>query len=321
MPELPDILLYQHGLHHRLVGARINEVRIKSPFVLRTFDPPIDALPGQRIAAVGRIGKRLVISTSDSVHVVIHLMIAGRLLWKPERQVAASGKIDLASFLTDRGTLVLTEAAKLKRASLHVLSGDMELSAHAQRGLDVLTCEPDQFARVLTSERRTLKRALTSPANFDGIGNAYSDEILWKARLSPLAHTTLLSVAEVHDLHEACRVVLSDWTNRLLKEFEMSDVVLEPGQLGDCSRTVSGRFPGVGQVTAFRPGFAVHGRFQRPCPTCGTPVQRIVRAENEVNYCPMCQTSGKVLADRSLSRLLKDDWPDTVDAWEAHFGG
>ncbi|MCX5688258.1 MAG: formamidopyrimidine-DNA glycosylase, partial [Planctomycetota bacterium] len=201
MPELPDILLYQHGLHHRLVGARINEIRIKSPFVLRTFDPPIDVLVGQRIAAVGRVGKRLVVSTDAAVHLVIHLMIGGRLLWKPERQVAGGGKIDLASIMTDRGTLVLTEAAKLKRASLHVLGGDLELAAHAPRGLDVLSCTLVQFAQVLTSERRTLKRALTSPGSFDGIGNAYSDEILWKARLSPLAHTTRLSSDQVSVLH------------------------------------------------------------------------------------------------------------------------
>lgn len=321
MPELPDILLYQHGLHHRLAGARIDEVRIKSPFVLRTFDPPTDALVGQSVASVRRIGKRLVISTTDSLHLVIHLMIAGRLLWKPERRAAAAGKIDQASIITDRGMLVLTEAAKLKRASLHVISGELALAAHASRGLDVLTCTLVEFTRVLTSERRTLKRALTSPASFDGIGNAYSDEILWKARLSPLAHTTRLSSDAIGVLHRACRDVLSDWTNRLLREFGMSDADLAPEQLADCARSVAGRFPGVGEVTAFRPGFAVHGRYKQPCPACRTQVQRIVRAENEVNYCPSCQTGGKVLADRALSRLLKDEWPSTMESWEAHLGG
>ncbi|MBY0114340.1 MAG: hypothetical protein K2Y21_16120 [Phycisphaerales bacterium] len=317
MPELPDIELLRGALRSRVVGATLRRVRIKSPFVLRTFEPPIEAAEGHRVVNVERLGKRLVLALTDDFFLVLHLMIAGRLLWK-HGEVAPKGKLDLAAFVfeteaadTDPApaasapgaivTLVFTEASPKKRASLHLVRGRHALAAHDPGGIEPLTCTLAEFRRVLQAENRTLKRRLTDPRAFSGIGNAYSDEILHHARLSPIRLTSALEAAEVARLHASTRDVLSLWCDRLQKEFD-------------------GRFPGVGEITAFRPDFAVHGKYAQPCPICHSPVQRIVHAENEINYCATCQTGGKVLADRSLSRLLKDDWPRTIAEWEEELG-
>jgi formamidopyrimidine-DNA glycosylase len=313
MPELPDITVYTNALEKRALGHRIDRITIKSPSLLRTFDPPIESAEGTTAVGVSRIGKRIVLElarameTPPDLFLVIHLMIAGRLLWK-DRGVSPRSKADLAAFNLDTGTLLLTEASTQRRAQLHLFSSREALRALDRGGIDPLTCTLPQFTEALTGESRTLKRALTSPHLFSGIGNAYSDEILHAARLSPVQLTRNLSPEETATLHQATRTILEHWTSKLLHEFKLDG----EGE---------GRFPGPGDITAFRPDFAAHGKYRQPCPVCGTPTQRIVRAENEVNYCPTCQTGGKLLADRSLSRLLKEDWPDTVEEWEDMVGG
>lgn len=301
MPELPDIEAYLGALRPRVVDRVLSRIVIKGPFLLRTFDPPVDAAEGKRVKSVERLGKRIVLGLEDELFLVVHLMIAGRLLWKAAG-AKPTGKIDLASFdFGESGVLILTEASPKKRASLHLIRGRAALAAHDRGGIDVLACSPAEFGAVLVAENRTLKRRLTDPRAFSGIGNAYSDEILHAARLSPVKLTNSMKPEEVARLHEATVRVMKDWIARLDAEFV-------------------DHFPGVGEITAFRPEFAVHGKYGKPCPVCGSPVQRIVHAENETNYCATCQTGGKVLADRSLSRLLKDDWPRTVEEWESDVG-
>jgi formamidopyrimidine-DNA glycosylase len=294
MPELPDITLYVESLKPRVMGQALEKVRLFTPFVLRSVEPPIKAFENRKVAAVGRIGKRIVLDFEGGLHLVIHLMIAGRLRWTDgRRETKLGGKIALAALDFPNGTLTLTEASSHKRASLTAATA-LGLAVHDPGGLDVFKCSLADFQSRLQAENRTLKRALTNPRNFDGIGNAYSDEILHAARLSPLRLTLSLDDGEVERLLGACRKTLALWTEKLLVGF-------------------AGRFPGPGDVTAFRPDFAVHGKFGQPCPTCGKPVQRIRYAENETNYCAQCQNEGRVLADRSLSRLLKDDWPKTIE--------
>jgi len=294
MPELPDIALYLHALTARVVGARLERLRIASPFLLRTADPPVADLSGRTIHDVRRLGKRIVLALEEELFIVLHLMIAGRLHWKPVG-APIPRRAGLAAFDFPHGTLLLTEAGTKHRASLHVLRGGRALAAHDPGGLDVLGATLEQFRAALTRESHTLKRALTDPRLLDGIGNAYSDEILHAARLSPLRLTAQLTLEESERLFRAARETLAAWTERLRVE------------TGDA-------FPE--KVTAFRDGMAVHGRFRKPCPVCGSPVQRIRYAENEVNYCAACQTGGRLLADRSLSRLLKQDWPRSLDEWK-----
>ena len=294
MPELPDIALYLGALAPRVVGSRLERLRIASPFLLRTAEPPVADLAGRQVVAVRRIGKRIVFAFDGDTFVVLHLMIAGRLHWKPAG-APIPRRAGLAAFDFPNGTLLLTEAGSKHRASLHVVRGREALAAHDRGGLDVLTATLEQFREALVRESHTLKRALTDPRLFDGIGNAYSDEILHAARLSPLRLTTQLTADEVERLFRAVRDTLVTWMERLRT------------QMGDA-------FPE--KVTAFREGMAVHGRFRKPCPVCGSPVQRIRYAENEVNYCATCQTGGRLLADRSLSRLLKQDWPRSLEEWE-----
>jgi formamidopyrimidine-DNA glycosylase len=302
VPELPDVTVYLDALRPRVVGRLLERIVVRSPFLVRTFEPPVDACERRPVEGVGRLGKRIVLTLEGDLFLVLHLMIAGRLRWK-EPGARPGGKIDLAALSFGSGTLVVTEASPKKRASLHVVSGRAALEAMNPGGLDPLTCSAEEFAAALSRENRTLKRALTSPHLFDGIGNAYSDEVLHSARLSPVQLTRNLAAPEVMRLFEATRATLVHWTAELRREFGLEG--------GD-----EGRFPGPGEITASRPGFAVHGRFGKPCPVCGTPVQRIVHVENETNYCPTCQTGGRLLADRSLSKLLKDDWPRTVEEWE-----
>jgi len=294
VPELPDIALYLGALAPRVVGSRLERLRIASPFLLRTAEPPVADLAGRQVVAVRRIGKRIVLAFDGDTFVVLHLMIAGRLHWKPAG-AQIPRRAGLAAFDFPNGTLLLTEAGSKHRASLHVVRGREALAAHDRGGLDVLTATLEQFREALVRESHTLKRALTDPRLFDGIGNAYSDEILHAARLSPLRLTTQLTADEVERLFRAVRDTLVTWMERLRT------------QTGDA-------FPE--KVTAFREGMAVHGRFRKPCPVCGSPVQRIRYAENEVNYCATCQTGGRLLADRSLSRLLKQDWPRSLEEWE-----
>jgi formamidopyrimidine-DNA glycosylase len=291
MPELPDITVYQESLEARIVGATLERVRLLNPFVLRTAVPPVTDAEGRRVRTVERLGKRLVIGLEGDLFVVIHLMIAGRLRWLAGG-VKPPGRITLAVLEFDTGRLALTEAGTKRRAALHVVAGRAELATFAAGGIDVARCDTATFAAQMRRENHTLKRALTDPHVVDGIGNAYSDEILHAARLSPLALTQKLSDAELVRLHEAARDVLVVWTERLRAE-------------------AAGRFPE--NVTAFRPEMAVHGKFGTPCPVCGHPVQRIVYAENECNYCAHCQTGGKILADRALSRLLHKSWPRMLD--------
>lgn len=309
MPELPDIAIYREALERRVVDRVLRRISIRSPFLIRTIDPPIDAAEGMTVRAITTVGKRVVLelisSRSDypQLYLVFHLMIAGRLLWKPAG-TKPTGKIDLAAFefepaSPDGATLILTEASQLKRASLHVLSSREQLKDMDPGGIDPLACTSEDFSRVLRAHNRTLKRALTDPHTISGVGNAYSDEILHAARLSPISHSGKLSDQQFATLHAAMQLTLHLWTQRLRREFDLID---------DAGNPSLGRFPGVGEITAFRPDFAVHGRFKKPCPVCGTKVARIVRADNEFNYCPTCQTSGKLLADRALSRLLKEDW-------------
>lgn len=297
MPELPDILAYLDALRPRVVGQTLTQVRILSPFFVRTFEPPVESLVGQVVHDLRRLGKRVVLCCGEGAHdpvfAVLHLMIAGRLRWLAAG-AKPPGKIVLALFDFPTGTLAITEASGKKRASLHVVRGEAELAALDPGGIDVLNADTGAFAAVLRRENHTLKRALSDPRTFSGIGNAYSDEILHAARLSPLTLTSKLSDAEIARLHAATRETLQHWIDVLRTQF-------------------ADRFPGPGEITAFRPAFAVHGKFGQPCPVCGVAVQRIRYAENETNYCPGCQTGGRVLADRSLSRLLRDDWPRTVE--------
>jgi len=290
MPELPDIVVYLESLKPRIQGLRLDRVRIANPFLLRTFEPPLKEADGRTVVSLRRLGKRIVIALAPDLFLVLHLMIAGRLHWK-KSGAKPPGKVGLAAFDFSSGTLILTEAGSKRRASLHLVRGEVELAQHNPGGLEVLDADETQFRAALVRENHTLKRALTDPSLFSGIGNAYSDEILHVARLSPLALTHRLGEEEIDRLFAATRRTLLEWTQRLRRE------------VGD-------GFPE--KVTAFRDGMAVHGRYNQPCPACGTRVQRIVYAENETNYCPTCQTAGKVLADRSLSRLLKDDWPRSI---------
>ena len=294
MPELPDILLYLHALQPRIVGRRVAGVRLASPFLLRSIDPPLPAIEGRTIVGLQGLGKRIVLEADGGMFLVFHLMIAGRFRWKPPG-ARIPGKVGLLALDFDHGTLVLTEAGTKRQASLHVVQGRTELAKHDPGGLDVLEAEQAAFQRVLQQDNHTLKRALTDPHLFSGIGNAYSDEILHAARLSPFKQTASLTEAEIRRVYDAARLTLSLWTSRLQDE------------AGD-------DFPE--KVTAFREGMAVHGRYGQPCPDCGSPVQRVVYAANEANYCANCQTGGRLLADRSLSRLLREDWPRTLEELE-----
>lgn len=298
MPELPDITLYLHALEPRIGGARLERIRIASPFLLRTTEPPVSALEGRVVTSLRRLGKRIVIGLEEDLFIVLHLMIAGRLRWGA-RDARIPGRLGLAAFDFLSGTLLVTEAGSTHRASMHVVAGAAALAAHDPGGLDTLTATLQQFGAALMRESHTVKRTLTDPHVFDGIGNAYSDEILHAARLSPLALTSRMSPDEIERLYRATQATLTAWMARLREE------------TGD-------GFPE--KVTAFRDGMAVHGRYRRPCPVCAAPVQRIRYAQNEVNYCATCQTGGRVLADRSLSRLLKQDWPRSLDEWEARLG-
>lgn len=293
MPELPDVAAYVAALRPRIAGSTLVRARLLSPFALRTVEPPLSALAGLRCADVERLGKRIVLAFEGDVFVVIHLMIAGRLRWS-DKPGGTLGRLALAAFDFKQGTLFLTEAGKQRRASIHVVAGREALSAHDPGGAEVGALDLAAFSSILSAENRTLKRRLTDPRAFDGIGNAYSDEILFAARLSPLRLTTSLDDAEVARLHAACREVLAEWTARLAAEF-------------------LAKFPGAGEVTAFRKEFNAHGRFGQPCRVCGKPIQRIRYADNETNYCAVCQNEGRILADRALSRLLKDDWPRSFD--------
>jgi formamidopyrimidine-DNA glycosylase len=294
MPELPDILLYLHALRPRVVGRRLQRVRLVSPFLLRSVDPPLTLIEGRTIVDLHRLGKRVVFEAEGELFLVFHLMIAGRFRWKPAG-ASVPGKVGLLAMDFEHGTLVMTEAGTKRQASLYVVQGRDALARHNPGGLEVLEASLPSFAEALTEENHTLKRALTDPHLFSGIGNAYSDEILHAAGLSPFKQTSSLTDDEVRRLYEATRATLTTWTKRLQEE------------TGD-------DFPE--KVTAFRDGMAVHGRYGKPCPVCGSPVQRIVYAANEANYCVKCQTGGRLLADRSLSRLLREDWPRTLDELE-----
>ncbi|HEX2486258.1 MAG TPA: DNA-formamidopyrimidine glycosylase family protein [Myxococcota bacterium] len=299
MPELPDVTVYVEALERHVVGRRLERVRLASASLLRTVEPPLSAAFGRRAVGVARLGKRIVLALEGELYLVLHLMIAGRLRWRP-KDVALPAKRAHAAFDFEHGTLLLTEASPKKRATLHVVQGAAGLAEHDRGGLEVEAASLGAFAAALTRERHTLKRALTDPTLFSGIGNAYSDEILHRARLSPLQLTTNLDASEVERLYEATRATLREWTERLRRE-------------------VGEGFPE--KVTAFREGMAVHGRHREPCPDCGAPVQRIVRGENESNYCARCQTGGRLLADRALSRLLTEDWPRTLEEMEARRRG
>ena len=293
MPELPDIVLYLEHLTPRVVSQTLERVVVRSPFLVRTFDPPISEAAGKRVLGLRRMGKRIVFELEGDLFLVVHLMIAGRFRWKPPG-TKPPGKVGLAAFEFPSGVLVLTEAGTKRRASLYLMKGEESLQQFDRGGLEVLDTDGASFAARLRSESHTLKRALTDPRLFSGIGNAYSDEILHQARLSPLARTGKLTDEEVDRLYHATRATLEHWITKLREE-------------GD-------KFPE--KVTAFREGMAVHGRYKLPCPVCGTPVQRIRYADNETNYCARCQTGGRLLADRAMSRLLKEDWPRSIDEVE-----
>lgn len=294
MPELPDIAAYLEALEHRILGARMERVRLLSPFVLRSVDPPLAAASGRTVTGLRRLGKRIVIALEEELFVVLHLMIAGRLHWKSPG--SKGGRIGLAAFDFAAGTLLMTEAGTKRRAALHLARGEATLAEHDPGGLEVFAADLAAFRAALARENHTLKRVLTDPTILAGIGNAYSDEILHRARLSPVRQTRQLSEEESARLFEAARAVLQEWSERLRGEARE-------------------RFPE--GVTAFRDGMAVHGRYGKPCPVCGAPVQRIVYASSETNYCARCQTGGRLLADRSLSRLMHADWPRTLEELEA----
>lgn len=294
MPELPDVTVYVESIAARVQGQPLLGVRVASPFVVRTFDPPLSAAAGKRVESVRRLGKRIVLQLEGGLFVVVHLMIAGRFRWG-EPQAKIPGKVGLAAFDFPSGTLLLTEAATKKRASIHLARS---LDDFQRGGIEPLDATPAQFAEALRRENHTLKRSLTDPRLFSGIGNAYSDEILHRAMLSPALLTQKMSAEEVARLHDATRIVLTEWTDRLRDEARQ-------------------KFPE--KVTAFRDEFSVHGKYRQPCPVCGTAVQRIAYADNETNYCPRCQTGGKLLSDRSLARLLHDDWPKTIEELEEKF--
>ena len=296
MPELPDVTVYVEALRARVGDATLQRIRVATPFVLRSVDPSIDELLGRTVIGVRRVGKRIVVALTGERFIIVHLMIAGRLHWKAAG-AKPPGKIGVAAFDFSTGTLVMTEAGTKKRASIHLARGEATLAQHDPGGLEPLRASFEEFSAALTARNHTLKRALTDPTIVSGIGNAYGDEILHRARLSPVTLTRALSGEETKRLFEATRTTLVVWIERLRDE-------------------AGGEFPE--GVTAFRPGMAVHGRFREPCPDCGAPVQRIVYAENETNYCPGCQTGGRLLADRGLSRLLKKDWPRTLDELERH---
>jgi formamidopyrimidine-DNA glycosylase len=294
MPELPDILLYLHALAPRVIGHRLAGVRLASPFLLRSIDPPLSEFAGREVVALHRLGKRIAFELEGELFLVFHLMIAGRFRWK-DAGAKVPGKVGLLALDFDNGALILTEAGTKRQASLHAVRGRAGLVAHDRGGLEVLSADVAAFGTALRRENHTLKRSLTDPGLFSGIGNAYSDEILHAARLSPFKQTASMTDAEVARLFEATRATLTAWIERLQHE------------------TADG-FPE--KVTAFRDGMAVHGRYGQPCPICGAPVQRVVYAANEANYCAACQTGGRLLADRSLSRLLREDWPRTLDELE-----
>jgi formamidopyrimidine-DNA glycosylase len=294
MPELPDVVTYLDALRPRILGGRLERLRLLHPFVLRSVEPAPGDVVGRPVTGLRRLGKRLVIELETQHFVVLHLMIAGRLHWRPAG-ARAPGKLGLAALDFASGTLLLTEAGTKRRAALYLVRGEQALREHDPGGLEVLEADRDAFGAALAGETHTLKRALTDPRLVSGIGNAYADEILHRARLSPVKLTSQLTYEEIDRLHTAARATLTDWIERLRRE------------TGD-------GFPE--GVTAFRPGMAVHGRYGKPCPDCGAPVQRIVYAENETNYCARCQTGGRLLADRALSRLLRDDWPRTLEELE-----
>jgi formamidopyrimidine-DNA glycosylase len=300
MPELPDVTIYVEALRARVLRQPLEAVRLASPFVLRSVDPPLASVVGERVAQVTRLGKRIVLGFPADLHLVVHLMVAGRFRWE-KRGARPPGKIGLAAFDFPTGTLLLVEAGPKKRTSVHLARGREQLAAHDPGGLDVLGAGAAEFRAAVLRENHTLKRSLTDPRLFSGIGNAYSDEILHAARLSPLTLTQRLTEEEIDRLHRACRETLTLWLDRLREQF------------GD-------RFPRSGEITAFRPDFAVHGRYRQPCPACGRAIQRIRYAENETNYCPQCQTGGRLLADRGLSRLLQQDWPRSLDEMEQRIG-
>jgi formamidopyrimidine-DNA glycosylase len=303
VPELPDVTVYIEALRERTLGQPLLKARLSSPFVLRTFEPPLRAAEGRRVAGIERLGKRIVLRLASGessaapggdLFLVMHLMVAGRFRWL-EAGAKIPGKLGLAAFDFPAGTLILTEAATKKRASIHLLAGEEALRAMDRGGIEPLDASLPAFRAALVSENHTLKRALTDPTLFSGIGNAYSDEILHRARLSPAQLTRKLDDIEIARLHEATQRVITEWTQRLREES-------------------AGKFPE--KVTAFRPQMAVHGKYRKPCPVCGTAVQRIAYADNETNYCPRCQTEGRLLSDRSLARLLKSDWPRSIEELE-----
>ncbi|HYO13918.1 MAG TPA: DNA-formamidopyrimidine glycosylase family protein [Thermoanaerobaculia bacterium] len=295
MPELPEIEVYLSALRPRIQGQPLEAARLASPFLLRTVEPPLASLPGRRVESLRRLGKRIVFGLEGELFAVLHLMIGGRLHWKAHG-AKIPGRVGLAAFDFPTGTLTLTEAGSKKRAALHLVAGEEGLAAHDPGGLEVLEADLDAFRAALTVENHTLKRALTDPRLLSGIGNAWSDEILHRAKLSPFQLTRNLTPEETEALFQACRSVLTEWIERLRAE------------AGDA-------FPE--KVTGYQKGMAVHGRYGQPCPVCGTPVQRLVYADSEANYCPGCQTGGRLLADRALSRLLKQDWPKTLEELEA----
>ena len=294
MPELPDIVVYIEALERRIAGSTLRQIHLSSPFLVRTVDPPISSLNGRQVLEIRRLGKRIVFVFEDELYLVLHLMIAGRLQWT-DLESRRIGKNTLAVFEFNSGTLILTETGSKKRASIHVVRGTPAMNLMDKGELEVLDATEREFSKTIRSENHTLKRSLTDPRLFSGIGNAYSDEILHRARLSPLKRTSALSDVEIQSLFRAAREVLSEWVARLRAQSNDG-------------------FPS--HVTAFRPEMAVHGRYGKPCPDCSAPVQRIVYAENECNYCASCQTGGRLLADRAMSRLLKDDWPRSLEDLE-----
>lgn len=298
MPELPEILLYLHALEPRTVGRTLEKVRVRSPSLLRTYDPPLSVVHGRTVLALRHVGKRVVFDLGDELFLSIHLMISGRFRWNDAKGAAIPGKVGHAALDFDSGTLLLVEAATKKRAALHVVRGSAALAELDRGGIDPLAASFDEFVAALTRENHTIKRALTDPRLLSGIGNAHSDEILWRARLSPFQRTRQLSDAEMRTLYDETRAELTEWIDRLRAE-------------------AGAKFPA--KVTAFHPAMVVHGKFREPCPRCGTSIQRIVHGEHETNYCPTCQTEGRLLKDRALSKLLGEDWPATVEELEEGF--